>query len=90
MKELNEAQGFSFPTTLEVSALGASDAGLQHIVPDVLAAVGVDVIVGSLRIRPSREGRYMSVTVAFLCADRATYDAVQLELRAHPAVKWTI
>lgn len=90
MKELGEAQGFSFPSTLEVSAMGATEAGLQHVVPDVLAAVGVDVIDGSLRLRPSREGRYVSVTVAFACPDRETYDAVQRELRAHPAVKWTI
>ena len=90
MTEQTTERGFTFPTTLEVSAMGAADAGLLHIVPDVLAGVGVDVIAGSLRQRPSREGRYVSVTVAFACPDRETYDAVQHELRAHPAVKWTL
>jgi putative lipoic acid-binding regulatory protein len=32
----------------------------------------------------------VSVTVAFQCPDRETYDAVQRELRAHPAVRWTL
>jgi putative lipoic acid-binding regulatory protein len=52
MTEQTTERGFTFPTTLEVSAMGASDAGLLHIVPDVLAGVGVDVIAGSLRQRP--------------------------------------
>jgi len=36
MTEQTTERGFTFPTTLEVSAMGASDAGLLHIVPDVL------------------------------------------------------
>lgn len=83
-------QGFEFPTTLELSAMGAADAALHELLPALLGAAGVTVIAGSLRSRASREGRYVSITVAFFCPDRATYDAAHREVRAHPAVKWTI
>lgn len=90
MADTEGERGFAFPTTLEVSAMGAADAALHEVVPAVLAAAGVSMIAGSLRTRPSREGRYVSVTVAFFCPDRETYDAVQRDLRAHPAVRWTL
>jgi uncharacterized protein len=88
--EQGTERGFAFPTTIEVSAMGAADAGLDRILPEVLAAAGVAMVAGSLRSRPSREGRYVSVTAAFFCPDRATYDRVQNDLRAHPAVRWTL
>ena len=83
-------QGFAFPGIIEVSAMGASDAGLERVVADVLVAAGVAMRDGSLRTRPSSAGRYVSVSVAFHCPDRATYERVQHDLRAHPAVKWTL
>jgi putative lipoic acid-binding regulatory protein len=90
MTEQTTERGFTFPTTLEVSAMGAADADLERVVPEILVAVGVTIVAGSLRTRPSREGRYVSGTIAFFCPDRATYDAVQRDLRAHPAVRWTL
>jgi len=82
--------GFSFPAEIEISAMGASDAGLDRVVPEILAAAGVAMIDGSLRSRPSSTGRFVSVSVAFQCPDRATYDRVQQDLSAHPAVRWTL
>ena len=83
-------QGFTFPGVIEVTAMGASDAGLECVVADVLRAAAVETIDGSLRTRPSSAGRYVSVSVAFQCPDRATYDRVQRDLSANPAVRWTL
>ncbi|MBI2396585.1 MAG: DUF493 family protein [Xanthomonadales bacterium] len=90
MTAATEERGFTFPATLELSAMGAADAALHEIVPQVLAAAGLAVVAGSLRSRASSAGRYVSITVAFHCPDRASYDAAHRELRAHPAVKWTL
>ncbi len=83
-------QGFQFPGVFEISVLGRADGGLEAELRAVLAGLGLAVVDGSLRERPSREGNYVSLTIAFHSPDRASYDAVHARLRAHPAVRWTI
>lgn len=87
---MNEPRGFVFPARIEVSAMGAADAGLAERVPAMVAAAGVVVVPESLRLRPSRTGKYLSVTVSIECPDRASYDAVHSALRADPAIQWTL
>ena len=43
-----------------------------------------------MRIRPSREGNYVSVTTTFTCPTREKYDAAHAALRADPAIRWTL
>ena len=86
----NPGQGFQFPGAFEITALGAADAGLLTLIPAVIEGLGLTVIAGSLRSRPSREGNYESVALTFTCPDRDTYDAVHAALRAQPGIRWTI
>lgn len=70
--------------------MGAADGGLEQAVPDLIEALGLLVYRDSLRVRPSREGRFVSVCIAFAANSRADYDAAHGALRAHPAVRWTL
>ena len=70
--------------------MGAADAGLERELPTLIEALGLTVYRDSLRLRPSREGRYLSVAIAFEAQCRAEYDAVHVALRAHPGVRWTL
>ncbi|MEO8671727.1 MAG: DUF493 family protein [Tahibacter sp.] len=90
LKPQSPDQGFQFPGVFELSALGSADAGLEQRVPAILTGMGLKVIEGSLRTRPSREAHYLSVAVSFECATREQYDAAHAALRADPAVRWTI
>ncbi|WP_313912590.1 DUF493 family protein [Tahibacter sp.] len=83
-------QGFQFPGVFEITALGNSAVDLAARVPALLAGIGLNVLDGSLRTRPSREGNYLSVTVSFTCPDRERYDAAHEVLRADPDVRWTL
>lgn len=83
-------QGFQFPGAFEITALGRADADLEHRVPEILAGLGLGVITGSLRSRPSREGNYHSVSVTFTCPDRESYDAAHAALRADLGIRWTL
>lgn len=83
-------QGFQFPGVFEITALGNSAADLAARVPALLAGIGLNVLDGSLRTRPSREGNYLSVTVSFTCPDRERYDAAHEVLRADPDIRWTL
>ena len=85
-----QGQGFQFPGAFEITALGRADAGLEALVPQIIQDLGLNVIAGSLRSKPSREGTYHSVSLTFTCPDRETYDAVHAALRADPGIRWTI
>ena len=86
----NPEQGFQFPGAFEVTALGKAHAGLETRVADIILALGLHVLNGSLRTRPSAEGNYVSVSVTFTCPSREKYDAVHAALRADPDIRWTL
>lgn len=86
----SQAPGFTFPGTFEISAMGPAEAGLEQLVPELLALAGLGIETQSVRVRPSRAGRYVSVTIRFEANTRAEYEAAHEALRAHPDVKWTL
>jgi putative lipoic acid-binding regulatory protein len=88
--EDKDAKGFQFPGVFEISAMGPASAGLAQAIPQELAAAGLVVMHETVRSRPSREGRFVSVTVSFRAESRADYEAAHHALRAHPDVKWTL
>jgi uncharacterized protein len=83
-------QGFQFPGVFEITAMGPADVDLPARIERILAEFELTVIAGSQRVRPSREGRYVAVTIAFNCPDRERYDAVHEALRSDEHVKWTL
>lgn len=83
-------QGFQFPGVFEITAVGNGAADLATRVPTLLKALGLSVLDGSVRARPSREGNYVSVTLSFTCPSREKYDAAHEALRADPDIRWTL
>lgn len=83
-------QGFQFPGLFEITAVGSGNAGLVERVPLHIASLGLNVLEGSVRSKPSREGNYVSVTVSFTCPSREKYDAAHEVLRADPDIRWTL
>ena len=83
-------QGFQFPGAFEITAIGRTDAELEARVPEIIRALGLNVIAGSVRVKPSREGNYHSVSVTFTCPDRQAYDAAHAALRNEPGIRWTL
>jgi putative lipoic acid-binding regulatory protein len=90
IKPQNPDQGFQFPGAFEITALGRAEADLEHRMPEIINGLGLSVLDGSLRSRPSKEGNYHSVSVTFTCPDRASYDTVHEALRAEPGIRWTL
>ena len=83
-------QGFQFPGVFEITAVGNAAADLAARVPALINTLGLSVLDGSVRSRPSREGNYLSVTLSFTCPNREKYDAVHETLRADPDIRWTL
>lgn len=83
-------QGFQFPGSFEITAMGHAGVDLEARVPAILRALGLGVLEASLRTRPSREGRYVAVTVSFTCPSREKYEAAHAALRADPDIRYTL
>jgi putative lipoic acid-binding regulatory protein len=90
LKAERPEQGFQFPGVFEITAMGRADADLERRVPEIVESVGVSVLAGSLRTRPSREGNYLAVSVSFTCPDREHYDAAHAALRSADGIRWTL
>ncbi len=70
--------------------MGSADGQLEALVPATLEALGLTVFSQTLRIKPSTQGNYVSVTVSFEAHSREDYDAAHGALRAIGAVRWTL
>lgn len=86
----NPEQGFQFPGVFEITAMGSARAELEAEVVRIIHEAGLSVLAEAVRVRPSREGNYVSVTASFTCPTREKYDEVHAALRAHPEVRWTL
>ena len=88
--EKKDGQGFQFPGSFEITAMGNAGANLRERVPAILRALGMSVVDASVRERPSSQGNYVSVTVVFNCPSREKYDAAHAALRADPDIRYTL
>jgi uncharacterized protein len=86
----NPGQGFQFPGAFEITAVGKANAGLEERMPEIIVGLGMAVLNGSMRTRPSSEGHFVSVSVTFTCPSREKYEAAHAALREDPAVRWTL
>ena len=86
----NPEQGFQFPGVFEITAMGNARAKLEDEVLRLVRDAGLEVLAEAVRVRPSRDGNYVSVTASFLCPTRSKYDEIHAALRAHPDVRWTL
>jgi putative lipoic acid-binding regulatory protein len=87
--EASGPRGFQFPGEFEIKAMGEASAGLERLVPALMAELGHPG-VPVLASRESTAGTYLSVTVRVYCATRAELEAAHAHLRAHPAIRWTL
>ena len=86
----NPDHGFQFPGVFEITAMGASSAGLEAEIPRLLAGAGIRVLEETVSWRESSGGKFVSVKLSFRAEDRAQYEAAHAALRGHPEVKWTL
>lgn len=88
--EKGEGQGFQFPGSFEITAMGNANANLRERVPEILRGLGLAVLEASVRERTSSQGNYVSVTVVFTCPTREKHEAAHAALRAHPDIRYTL
>ena len=83
-------EGLSFPCEFPIKAMGPHDAGLAEAVRRIVARHAPAADAGRLQTTPSRNGRYLSVTVTITASSRAQLDAIYADLQAHDGVLATL
>lgn len=90
IKSDNPEHGFQFPGVFEITAMGPAGAGLETVIPQLLAEAGIEVLRETVAVRDSSGGKYVSIKLNFKAASREQYEAAHTALRNHPEVKWTL
>ena len=82
--------GFVFPCSFPIKAMGPADCGLESAVLEIISRHAPASINPDVSIRPSRGGKWISITVTFDAESRVQLDSIYQELTAHELVLWAL
>ena len=83
---LDEAVGLAFPTPFPIKIMGRRESGFTTAVLEIIKRHAPDFMPGTLESRPSREGKYVSLTATVNAQSREQLDALYRELCDLPSV----
>ena len=86
MPVLAEGSLLDFPCDFPIKVMGRKAPGFAQAVTDVVRRHAPDFDPATVEMRPSRQGRYLSVTCVLRATSRAQLDALYQELCDHPSV----
>ena len=76
----------AFPCDFPIKVMGRKQPGFAQAVTEIVVKHAPDFDMSSVEMRPSRKGRYLSVTCVVRATSREQLDALYQELCDHPAV----
>ena len=79
-----------FPCRFPIKAMGRADDTFQSLVVEIVRRHAPDLDEDLVRVRESRGGKWLSVTVTIQAADKDQLDAIYRELSAHQRVVWAM
>lgn len=84
--DTDDAPGLQFPCDYQIKAMGVDDGHFHEIVLDIVGRHSDRLYPDSLRKRPSRAGRYISISITIAATSRDQLDAIYDDLTAHEKV----
>ncbi len=82
----NDETLLKFPCRFPIKAMGKGVIGLESTVIEIVRKHAPDLGSEDVRIKPSRNGRYISVTVNINATSKAQLDNIYLGLTSHPDI----
>jgi uncharacterized protein len=76
----------AFPCEFPIKIMGLTQKGFAQAVIEVVARHAPDFDPATMEMRPSREGKYLSLTCTIRAVSREQLDALYRELCDHPMV----
>ena len=86
MAVLADRSPLAFPCDFPIKVMGRKQPGFAQAVTDIVRKHAPDFDPASVEMRPSRQGRYLSVTCVVRATSREQLDGLYQELCDHPAV----
>lgn len=83
---LEAASALAFPTAFPIKVMGRRGGGFTKGVIEIVLRHAPDFMPGTIETRPSREGKYLSLTVTVNATSREQLDALYQELCDLPSV----
>lgn len=79
-----------FPTEFPIKVLGATAPGFAQTMLEIVRRHAPDFTGETMEMRPSREGKYLSLTFTINATSREQLDQLYRELCDHPMVKMVL
>ncbi len=76
----------TFPCEFPMKIMGRREDGFAQLVSDIVMRHAPDFDPGTIEMRSSKQGRYLSLTVTLQAKSREQLDALYKELSGHPMV----
>ena len=83
---VESASLLTFPTAFPIKIMGRRESGFTSAVLEIVRRHAPDFAPGSLETRPSRQGKYVSLTATVNATSQEQIDALYRELCDHPSV----
>ena len=81
-----DATALAFPCDFPIKVMGRKAPGFAQTVSDIVRRHAPGFDPGTIEMRPSRQGKYLSLTCVVRATSREQLDALYRELCDHPAV----
>jgi putative lipoic acid-binding regulatory protein len=75
-----------FPCQFPIKAMGKTSSKLDILIVDIIQRHVQDIPEGALLSRPSKNGKYTSITITIEATSKQQLDAIYQELSDHPDV----
>ncbi|MGE5129313.1 MAG: YbeD family protein [Sphingomonadaceae bacterium] len=76
----------TYPCDFPIKVMGRREANFAQSVLEIVLRHAPDFQPATMEMRPSRQGRYLSLTVTVQARSREQLDALYRELCDHPSV----
>ena len=84
--EIKRESLLTFPCVFPIKIMGRREDGYAQTIAEIVTRHAPDFHPDTMEMRPSRNGRYLSLTVTLNARSREQLDGLYLELSKHPMV----
>jgi putative lipoic acid-binding regulatory protein len=79
-----------FPCVFPIKAVGKADEDFALLVADIVRRYAPELDEAAIKLRRSRSGKWMAVTVTVEAVSKEQLDAIYRDLSGHERVVWAL